>query len=689
MSIWQRVCGYIVKGANLPSETTVSEFQDGRAYTPTINTNALIARNTSWPFAAVKLNSNSVSMPILRLFTVKPTSGSKARFPTRAISRETRKRLEAKATVQQRFQGKEVEEVLEHPLIELLQDVNPTMECFTLRFLTEQSKEVTGNAFWWKQRNNLGVPEQLWFLYPQFMKVIADKQRAIAGFKYGRGQKAQFIPIEDIVYFRQADVGSTVLGIGELQKVVTAIDLSNAMNNHENTLISRGGTPETVLSYPADQTVGDTEIKRMKLDYKRKYRGTTNAGKMMILTGGGKLEQFGFSPKEMAYLGGRKWSKEEIFTGFGVPISFADISAVSRANADSANVEYQRRTIKPKLIETEDTLNEQLVSEFDENLFVAFDENVPEDKEFRLKERKANIEVGYATVNEERLRDGLDPVDGGDELRNPTANISLEEPVKRIKALPSLTMPAANFIPEEFVSAVAAYQRRFGNAILAQANEEAFKSVKVADPGDLVSRWFDFTKWDKEAEQVISPFIRASILIAGPRALKDVAPDQQFDESSPSVQTALSRRNVVIRGYNRTIQKDTRAALATGLEAGENTSQLRKRIQGVFGFDDRNRATRIARTETIWALNEGAVEGYKQSGVVVAKEWSTAADERVCQWCEPMDGKIVGLEGDYFKMGDSFIGRDGGTLNFEIENVGHPPLHPQCRCAIIPVVKEI
>jgi SPP1 gp7 family putative phage head morphogenesis protein len=250
-------------------------------------------------------------------------------------------------------------------------------------------------------------------------------------------------------------------------------------------------------------------------------------------------------------------------------------------------------------------------------------------------------------------------------------------------------MPAANFIPVEFVDAVQKYLKSFGNAILAQANDESFKGAKVASPDDLVSRWFDFSVWDKRAENTILPFIRASILIAGPQALKDVAPDAQFDSSNPGVQKALNERSVVIRGMNRTIQKDTRAAIATGIDAGENSSQVRKRIEGVFGFTNKDRATRIARTETIWALNEGAVQGYKQSGVVIAKEWSTAQDERVCQWCGPMDGKIIGLEGDYFKMGDQFVGRDGGVLNFQIENVGHPPLHPQCRCAIVPVVREV
>lgn len=684
------MCSYIVsKAATSPAEAVISSSQENRPYAPQININQLIKDNTSWAYAAINRNANNMSTPILRLYTVKPRSGVKARFPTRKISRNSRNHLESKATIQVRVGVGEIEEVVEHPFLDMFRKANPQMESFTLRHLFASSLETTGNAYVWKNKNALGTPEELWFLHPQFMKVIADKSSFIRGFEYGTSSNNKwFIPVEDMIYFRYADISSPILGVGPLQKAITAIDLSNSMNEHEINLIRRGGAPETVLTIPADQTVGDKEIKRMKLDFRRHFRGLGNAGKMMIATGGAKLEKFGFSPKEMAYLGGRAWSRSEIYTVFGVPMIFAEVQNVSRANAEDANTEYQRQTIVPKLIMIEDTLNEQLVNDFDERLFVAFDNPVPEDKVFRLKERESNINIGYSSVNEERARDGLDPIDGGDELRNQPVEPVLE-PVKRMKRIPPLGMPAANFIPEEFTEAVQEYLKRFGNAVLAQASDAAFKRAKVANPDDLVSKWFDFSIWDKEAENTMLPFIRASILINGPKALDKVGSNRTFDPSSPGVISLLNERKVVIRGMNRTIQKDTRATIAAGITAGDSGGQMRNRIEGVFGFNDKNRAVRIARTETIWALNAGAVEGYKQSGVVEAKEWSTAQDERVCQWCDPMDGKIVGLDTDYFKMGDTFVGRDGGSLGFDIDNIGWPPLHPQCRCSVIPVVRAI
>jgi hypothetical protein len=44
--------------------------------------------------------------------------------------------------------------------------------------------------------------------------------------------------------------------------------------------------------------------------------------------------------------------------------------------------------------------------------------------------------------------------------------------------------------------------------------------------------------------------------------------------------------------------------------------------------------------------NIASEEAWRQSEVVEAKEWFTAKDERVCEFCGPMNGKTVGLGRD-------------------------------------------
>jgi SPP1 gp7 family putative phage head morphogenesis protein len=71
----------------------------------------------------------------------------------------------------------------------------------------------------------------------------------------------------------------------------------------------------------------------------------------------------------------------------------------------------------------------------------------------------------------------------------------------------------------------------------------------------------------------------------------------------------------------------------------------------------------IARTEIIRTYNQGAINQYKKVGVTKWK-WLTAYDDRTCEQCASLDGKI-------FKMG-----------------APQPPLHVNCRCSVAPYLDK-
>lgn len=82
------------------------------------------------------------------------------------------------------------------------------------------------------------------------------------------------------------------------------------------------------------------------------------------------------------------------------------------------------------------------------------------------------------------------------------------------------------------------------------------------------------------------------------------------------------------------------------------------------------RAVILARTEIIRAHHVATIQEYRNWGVLgikVLAEWQTAGDDRVCDKCASLQGKIYTLD--------------------EIEN--KIPLHPQCRCIALPFIEEL
>jgi SPP1 gp7 family putative phage head morphogenesis protein len=107
--------------------------------------------------------------------------------------------------------------------------------------------------------------------------------------------------------------------------------------------------------------------------------------------------------------------------------------------------------------------------------------------------------------------------------------------------------------------------------------------------------------------------------------------------------------------------------ITAGVLAGKSIPEVAREIGRVVGDREafkkagktvfksaQQRATLIARTETLRAHNEGRKTFYRQVGVTKV-QWLTAHDERTCPVCRPLDGKV-----------------------FEIDEV--PEHHPQCRC---------
>lgn len=120
------------------------------------------------------------------------------------------------------------------------------------------------------------------------------------------------------------------------------------------------------------------------------------------------------------------------------------------------------------------------------------------------------------------------------------------------------------------------------------------------------------------------------------------------------------------------ITEGTRTLLRSTVEQAESegwsTDKLSSVIQEGTVFSE-DRADMIARTESAKADVAGNIEGWRVSGVVDKKEWIAAPD--CCDDCQELDGQIVDLD-------DSFEG-DGGD---------GPPLHPRCRCNVLPVLSE-
>lgn len=110
--------------------------------------------------------------------------------------------------------------------------------------------------------------------------------------------------------------------------------------------------------------------------------------------------------------------------------------------------------------------------------------------------------------------------------------------------------------------------------------------------------------------------------------------------------------------------------VADGIKNGESIPQIRNAIQLDFERISKTQAQLVTRTEVLRASNQAALDAYEQSGVVEGKQWITfgAVDE-----CATYEGKVESLGGSFYERENEFTD-------------GDPPLHPNCRCILLPVL---
>ena len=207
-----------------------------------------------------------------------------------------------------------------------------------------------------------------------------------------------------------------------------------------------------------------------------------------------------------------------------------------------------------------------------------------------------------------------------------------------------------------------------GERVTKALNENA-KADKVTVS---VEQIFDTEKENKIVMDFMEPYIADFIRRSANDALNMTAPAETFTDNK-RVQAFIKKRakELAESTSGTTIDKLSKT-LSEGIANAEGIVDLTKRVQAVYQEFPDYRAETIARTEATAANAEGSMEGYKQSGVVNAKEWINSGDTRVRD--EHQDG--LGVGGEIVELDGTFT----NGLSY--------PSEPNCRCVLGPAFIE-
>ncbi|MBI2806206.1 MAG: phage portal protein [Planctomycetes bacterium] len=367
-------------------------------------------KNTAWTCASINASACASLPP--RLYVTTNARQAPPRCATRLLEPGLVRQMQSGNPA---LAKQKIEEVIDHPLLTLLRQVNPVHNGFDLWELTELSLEVAGSAYWLLDFDPvLNIPSAIWPLPAHLVTPnrAANSARLVDYYEY-RGQIVQQIPANRIVHFRFPDPRDPYVGgISPLRACFEQVSLASEFAAMKRGIYDNTGLPSVVLT--PNEPIHPDERDRLEKMWREKFtRG--GQGRALVAQSGLTVTLLSQSMGDLAALADMKATKEDIANAFHVPLPFLS-GDTNLANLQAADHLHKTLAIVPRLRRRDEKLNEQLIPLYDPSgrLFVHTPDPTPANQQFLLQQAQADLRQGVRTINEVRTARGLAPVAWGD-----------------------------------------------------------------------------------------------------------------------------------------------------------------------------------------------------------------------------------------------------------------------------------
>jgi HK97 family phage portal protein len=612
-----------------------------------------------------------------------------------------------------------------HELLDLLKKPNPMQSQYQFLRLHQIYMGLVGENYWYTAPGKLtGKPTMFLQIRPDMMQVVVDPKDDY-GFVSGyvmtkpNGQKVPF-DLNEILHFKLPNPYNPYYGLGPLQAGYIRVQTEKFASEFTANSILNSGRPSGILNFKGK--IQKDEFDQIKKRFKQEYTGTKNTGKTLMVNGAEALDyqKLGMELGEVALKELKDLCRDDIMMMWGVSKTMLGISeGVTLNNARDSREVFDENVIDPKRFEFVDHLDSFLMPIYGGNKELTYVNK----KQYTLKElqdewtaghnkwlrtndviRERNKFMGselkedpagetfYVPLNLVPLSDDppAPPVVNPSNDNPPPKDQPKSKPPKKDPAAEKNVKKKVNRTPETIeqyriahYKIQAKFQRKF-QVGMQQVFLSMEKEILDRNKTKALEQWFyDKKNALKLAVSLLSPVYQEEMLQEAQLALEFTGdPDTNFELDQRVNNFISARMNRFMGDTSTDLTALLTETITEGIRDGDNIDKMRKRVQAVFETT-RARAERIARTETSAASNQAAIEAYRQSPVVSAKEFYAQPD--ACPFCASMNGKVIGIDENYFNVGQSLTLPDGSKMNFNYDDVSAPPLHPNCECALLPV----
>ena len=508
-----------------------------------------------------------------------------------------------------------------------------------------------------------------------------------------KGVVATQYTIDELIYAPRNRRSHKVYGYSPVEQVLLTVNIAIRRALFQLQYYTEGSTPDLLFQCPPNWNMA--QIKDLNSWWQSTLAGNTAQRRKAQFVPNGVTP---INTKEGVLTDKYdEWLARVICYAFSVSHQ-AFVAQMNRATSESAQQQALEEGLYP-IMQWVKGIVDRLIwkyFQYDDLHFVWQDQDVvAPDIQSQIDDR--NVRNGSITINEVRAKRGDEPITGGDDPMVLTQSGYVPITAYKDQKVVQSSQPTMEKIAKQQIKPIDrnSASAQLETKVLATALAKTFKGMlaSVVKQFDAMSKIgksdkaddIDFDEWVERLEGSLEQHLIWAAKFGAKEAYQQLAidaPDSFALANDKAVEWAKDRAaSLVGMAYvdgelvpnpksEFSILDSTREMIreqvSGAVDEGWTAAELADKLQDGYAFGDA-RAEMIARTEMASAQVQGSLEGYRESGVVESKEWLTA--DGCCDDCQDLNGVVVSLDEEF--------PNDGGD---------GPPLHPQCKCAIIPVV---
>lgn len=418
------------------------------------------------------------------------------------------------------------------PLTALMLRPNPRMSGFKLWQWTSSTRDIYGEAFWLKIRDNKGVVRELHPMHPTNV-IVRRLDDGSLEYVYSAGTRSASmmppIPEADVVAFTTYNPDTLNRGLSNLESLRMTLLNEDASRRATSSFWDKGARPSVVLS--TDNSLSQPAIDRLRAQFNAAHGGADNMGGTAVFEEGIKPTIIQLNMEEMQYIESRKLNREEVCAAYDVPPPVVHIlDHATFSNITEQLRSQYRDTMAPRFVDFESVINHQLVTDFyaPGEVFTRFnmDEVLRGDFEVRAESVNKLIQVGVLKPSEGRPMFNLAPAgEEADKLYGNAALVPLGSNAAPAQVatdgslLPSpmpLPLPAGKAVTVRTVMGKLARVKGNRPAIrekLVELHTKELSTFLEAQQASLKA--FDPASWDDQLAGILLPLSQATAQALG------------------------------------------------------------------------------------------------------------------------------------------------------------------------------